>query len=173
MAYCDFMKAFDKVPHQRLLHKFSMYGISDIYVNWIRLFLTNRKQKVSVNGESSDWKAVTSGIPQGSVLGPILFVLYINDLPESMQHNSDLYLYADDTKMFKENRTSDDCEDLQKDIHLVYELSDKWMLKFYPDKCIKDYENWQIEHRLEVIQFKTRNSIDGIFNCRKGCWSHY
>jgi hypothetical protein len=78
------MKAFDKVPHQRLLHKLSMYGIGDIYVNWIRLFLTNRKQKVSVNGESSDWKAVTSGISQGSVL--ILFVLYINDLPESMQH---------------------------------------------------------------------------------------
>jgi hypothetical protein len=166
------MKAFDKVPHQRLLHKLSMYGIGDIYVNWIRLFLTNRKQKVSVNGESSDWKVVTSGIPQGSVLGPILFVFYINDLPESMQHNSDLYLYADDTKMFKEIRTSDDCEDLQKDIHLMYEWSDKWMLKFHPDKC-KTNENWQIKHKLEGIQFKTRNSIDGIFNCRKGCWSHY
>ena len=76
--------------------------IGDIYVNWIRSFLKNRKQKVSVNGESSDWKAVTSGISQGSVLGPILFVLYINDLPESMQHNSDSYLYADDTKIFKE-----------------------------------------------------------------------
>jgi hypothetical protein len=90
-----------------------------LHVSTLRSCRTNRKQKVSVNGESSDWKVVTSGIPQGSVLGPILFVFYINDLPESMQHNSDLYLYADDTKMFKEIRTSDDCEDLQKDIQLI------------------------------------------------------
>ena len=129
------MKAFDKVPHRRLLHKLQMYGIGENYIQWIGLFLLNRKQKVSVNGESSEWKSVTSGIPQGSVLGPVLFVLYINDLPDAMEFASKPYLYADDTKIFKEIYKTRDCEDLPKDMHLMHAWSEKWMLKFQPDKC--------------------------------------
>ena len=129
------MKAFDKVPHERLLHKLKMYGIGNIYIDWIRSFLTNRKQRVVVNGELSDWKPVTSGIPQGSVLGPILFVLYINDLPDVMQCSSQTYLYADDTKIFKEINSTGDCENLQSDIYLMNNWADTWMLKFHPDKC--------------------------------------
>jgi hypothetical protein len=135
VAYCDFMKAFDKVPHHRLLHKLKLYGIGENYRNWIKSFLLNRRQKVTVNGESSDWRNVTSGIPQGSVLGPVLFVLYINDLPASLQHNSEPYLYADDTKIFKGIFKDSDCEELQQDIHEMYNWSEKWMLKFHPDKC--------------------------------------
>jgi retron-type reverse transcriptase len=102
------MKAFDKVPHRRLLHKLQMNGIGENYIQWIGSFLLNRKQKVSVNGESSEWKSVTSGIPQGSVLCPVLFVLYINDLPDAMEFSSEPYLYADDTKIFQEiYKTSD------------------------------------------------------------------
>ena len=90
VAYCDrgFMKPFDKVPHRRLLHKLQMYGIGENYIQWIGSFLLNRKQKVSVNGESSEWKSVASGIPQGSVLDPVLFVLYINDLPDAIRGGS-------------------------------------------------------------------------------------
>jgi hypothetical protein len=135
VAYCDFMKAFDKVPHRRLLHKLQMYGIGENYIQWIGSFLLNCKQKVSVNGESSEWKSVTSGIPQGSVLGTVLFVLYINDLPDAMEFASELYLYADDTKIFKEIYKTSDCEDIQKDMHLMHAWSEKWMLKFHPDKC--------------------------------------
>ena len=96
-VYMDFMKAFDKVPHRRLVKKMERYGINQSTINWVRNFLSNRKQKVSVNGTESRDHEVTSGIPQGSVLGPILFVIYINDMPENVF--AETYLFADDTKI--------------------------------------------------------------------------
>ena len=77
VAYCDYMKAFDKVAHRRLIHKLKMYRFGEVFQNWIGDFLAGRKQKVIVNGKESTWGTVTSGIPQGSVLGPILFVLFL------------------------------------------------------------------------------------------------
>ena len=95
VAYCDFMKAFDKVSHPKLIHKLKMYNFGENYVKWITAFFNNRKQRVVI-----DWKDVTSGIPQGSVLGPICFVLYINDLPSSISKGSEVFLFADDTKIY-------------------------------------------------------------------------
>jgi hypothetical protein len=99
--YCYFMKAFDKVPHLRLIHKLEKYQITGQFSGWKKSFLLGRKQRVIVNGEKSEWRDVTSGIPQGSVLGPILFVLYINDMPEVTSVGTHTYLFADDTKAFR------------------------------------------------------------------------
>ena len=93
----DFIQAFDKVPHKRLLHKLRSYGLSDKLCTWVESFLSNRKQRVKVNYSYSAWHKVTSCIPQGSVLGPILFVLFINDLPNCVK--SSVYMFADDTKL--------------------------------------------------------------------------
>ena len=83
----------------------------------------------------SDCAAVTSWIPQGSVLGPILFVIYINDLPEVVNKDSYVYLFADDTKVFREVKSEDDRKILQNDIDRMVKWSNTWLLKFHPDKC--------------------------------------
>ena len=99
VVYLDFQKAFDKVPHQRLLTKLKAYGIGESMINWIQAWLTDRRQRVIVEGEISNWKPVLSGVPQGSVLGPILFLIFINDLDDDL--SSKVLKFADDTKVFR------------------------------------------------------------------------
>lgn len=131
----DFQKAFDTVPHRRLITKLQSYSISAEIVNWVSSFLSDRVQQVVVNGEESSWRNVTSGIPQGSVLGPLLFVIFINDLPDLIE--SELYLFADDTKVFSTNRSIADVEQLQRDLDTLEDWSNTWLLRFHPDKCKK------------------------------------
>ena len=88
VIYTDFSKAFDSVPHQRLHMKLHNIGIRGYILKWIKSFLTGRIQCVSVEGEISNWREVTSGIPQGSVIGPLLFVIFINDMPNEVKHNT-------------------------------------------------------------------------------------
>ena len=99
VVYLDFQKAFDKVPHQRLLLKLKAHGIGNNIINWIEKWLTHSKQRVIVDGEISNWKYILSGVPQGSVLGPILFLIYINDLEDDI--SSKVLKFADDTKLFR------------------------------------------------------------------------
>ena len=98
IIYLDFKKAFDSVPHQRLLSKIKSYGIEDNIFKWLSSFLHNRLQRVVLNGVSSQWARVKSGVPQGSVLGPLLFTLYINDLPDNVACG--IKLFTDDTKIY-------------------------------------------------------------------------
>lgn len=149
--YTDFMKAFDRVPHQRLIGKMKSYGISDSICKWVEVFLCNRKQKVVINGVDSEWEEVKSGVPQGSVLGPILFVIFINDLPEEVI--SELLLYADDAKIYRIIRDDKDRELLQNDLHAMSIWSDTWLLSFHPDKLKKlaiSRNEYQVERRYFV-----------------------
>ena len=130
----DFMKAFDTVPHRRLIKKLRSYGITGDILLWIEAFLQGRKQKVVVNGSSSDWCDVISGVPQGSVIAALLFVIYINDLPENIR--SHLFLFADDCKFFREIATQEDIDIMQADLDTLFEWSQKWLLTFHPGKCV-------------------------------------
>ena len=94
----DFAKAFDKVPHRRLLYKLEYYGIRGSTYKWISLWLSERFQKVVFDGQASDPVPVLSGVPQGSVLGPVLFLIFINDLPENIR--SSVRLFADDCVLY-------------------------------------------------------------------------
>ena len=131
--YFDFAKAFDSVPHKKLLGKLKSHGINGKVLQWIKAFLSNRRQIVNVNGMKSDPATVLSGIPQGNVLGPILFVIYINDLPEVVKCGT--YLFADDTKIFRQITTKEDALQLQSDINSLEQWSQKWLLTFHPKKC--------------------------------------
>jgi len=129
----DFAKAFDKVGHRRLVEKLKWYGIDGAVNTWIKSFLNCRTQRVVVEGESSEELEVTSGVPQGSVLGPCLFLYYINDIAEGL--SSTVRLFADDTMIYMAIRNDSESEALQKDLDLLCEWEAKWMMEFHPDKC--------------------------------------
>ena len=134
MVYLDFSKAFDSVSHKLLLHKLRSFGFHSNLLSWFEAYLTGRRQRVVVDGIHSDWLPVVSGVPQGSILGPLLFVLYINDLPSVAQHTK-IALFADDAKCYTNVKTSSDCERLQADLNALVSWSNTWQLNFHPSKC--------------------------------------
>ena len=129
----DFSKAFDKVTHEKLLQKFHFYGIRRYTLKWIKGFLDNRKQSVVINGINSDSIPVSSGVPQGSVLGPILFLAYINDLPEQVR--SRVRLFADDTAMYRAVSSLSEANILQDDLSKLEQWEKSWDMNFDPAKC--------------------------------------
>ena len=131
--YLDLKKAFDSVPHQRLLLKLKSNGISGNVLKWITNFLTNHKQRVTMNGVSSEWTNVTSGVPQGSVLGPLLFIIYINDLPNAVK--SHCKLFADDAKLYRQIANIKDFREIQEDLFELCRWTIKWQLFFNLNKC--------------------------------------
>lgn len=129
----DFAKAFDKVPHRRLLHKLNFYGIRGCTLQWIESFLTDRKQRVLVEGLSSNIVDVNSGVPQGTVMGPLLFLAYINDLPEVVQSN--VKLFADDCLVYRTICSTSDTVQLQQDLSALEKWERDWQMAFHPQKC--------------------------------------
>ena len=115
VIYLDFQKAFDKVPHKRLILKLAAHGIDGKLLEWIEKWLLDRKQRVVINGVFSGWKDVLSGVPQGSVLGPLLFVIYINDIDEFIA--SHILKFADDTKIYHVVNSSTGIENLRSGLH--------------------------------------------------------
>ena len=107
----DFSKAFDKVPHNRLIYKINYYGVRHSTNQWIANFLEGRTQQVLVEGVKSTTALVHSGVPQGSVLGPLLFLLYINDLPDAVSEGSTTRLFADDCALYRDIKTTEDARE--------------------------------------------------------------
>ena len=131
--YLDCRKAFDTVPHERLLRKLEANGIRGKILEWIRAFLSGREQYVEIRGNKSNNLSVTSGVPQGSVLGPVLFLVYINDLVDKLE--CPVLLFADDAKIYKEIVSVESYQAMQRDLERLEEWSNKWLLKFNPEKC--------------------------------------
>ena len=129
----DFRKAFDTVPHKRLLAKLAQLGISGPVFQWLSSFLTERHQNVVVDGSVSEAEKVVSGVPQGTVLGPLLFLLYINDLPNLI--HSQVRLFADDCLLYRVIKHENDHVILQDDLKQLENWQDKWLMQFNPSKC--------------------------------------
>ncbi len=129
----DFSKAFDKVSHPKLLQKLSYYGIRGQSLDWIKAFLSHRTQTVAVNGCHSGLADVTSGVPQGSVLGPLLFLIFINDIAEEI--TSPLRLFADDSAAYRLIRSAADHATLQHDLDTLSKWARDWQMEFNVQKC--------------------------------------
>ena len=124
VLYLDFNKAFDKVPHQRLISKLRAHGIGPEISRWIENWLTDRKQRVTIKGTQSPWTSGTSGVPQGSVLGPTLFTIYINDIDENIK--SQILKFADDTKLMTPVSNQEQTTELQEDLASAFHWAGKW-----------------------------------------------
>ena len=125
--YLDIRKAFDSISHRRLLQKLEAYGIEGEVLVWVRDFLKGRRQRVMLNGKSSDWMDVSSGVPQGSVLSPVLFIIYINDMPDMLRKYCKMF--ADDAKLYSAISTTDDQEELQDDLFDSCDWGKDWLLE--------------------------------------------
>ncbi len=134
MAYLDFAKAFDLVPKKRLIEKLKAHGFTGKLLSWIENWLTNRRQRVVLNGKPSTWTAVLSGVPQGSILGPILFNIFINDLDEGIIATI-LLKFADDTKMGQRISSLRDRDQLQQNLDLLCAWANRWGMRFNVGKC--------------------------------------
>ena len=133
VVYFDFSKAFDSVNHDILLFKLKhMFNIDGRLLKFIKNYLSGREQQVIIGDSISSRKSVLSGVPQGSILGPILFVLFINDLPAGLNFGTDLALYADDTKIWRRMTSEKDHVALEEDISYLHNWSINNKMKFHP-----------------------------------------
>ena len=160
----DFSKAFDKVNHSKLLWKLHQYGTT---LSWIGAFLGNQSQTVVLEGGESGSVPVTSWVPQGSVLGPILFLVYINDLPEEL--SSQVRLFADDTAVYLTVGGSDDETVLQTDLDRLSVWESQWDMEFNPSKCqvvrvttVKAVINTVYTLHGQILEVVTRSRYFGV-----------
>jgi len=133
VVFLDFAKAFDKVPLKRLMVKIRSHGVTGKIAQWIEEWLRNRVQRVGIRGTLSEWIMVLSGVPQGSVLGPLLFLIFINDLEGGIKNW--ILKFADDTKIFSRVNNDTDRERLQQDLHKLTSWSTEWQMLFNVSKC--------------------------------------
>jgi len=159
-VYMEYRKAFDTVPHQRLLTKLKGFGLGVGLMKWIGSLLSNRLMRVMVNGQYSSWSVVVSGVPQGSILGPLLFLLFVNDIPDWIITN--ITMFADDTKIWTQLSCPEDAVKLQQDLDMLSDWSAKWLLKFNPLKC-KFMHLWQnMDMKYYITQDNQKWNIQSV-----------
>ena len=177
MIYLDFSKAFDSVPHDKLIVKLQQFGITGRLLHWYSDYLLGRKQRVVVDGVSSSYLDVTSGVPQGSIVGPLLFLVYVNDLPDAAEY-SKVPMFADDSKCYRVIETSHDTQLLQSDLHSLSNWSSTSELKFNLKKCIGirfsrkrliESPEYSLNH--ELITLKSSQKDLGIIISNNLKWS--
>ena len=135
VIFFDVQKAFDSVPHLPLLQKLEQLGINPYILRWIKSYLTERKQYVVVEGSSSPTLKVISGVPQGSVLGPLLFIIYLNDVVDCISGGSSINLYADDIALYRLITNFNDYIALQEDANAINSCLTTKYLTLNPTKC--------------------------------------
>ena len=135
ILYLDFAKAFDAVDHVILVEKLKWYGVTGQLLDWFSDYLKDRSQRVVIDGTASERLPVTSGVPQGSLVGPLLFVIFINDLPDVIHEQTSTALYADDTKLHRTILSVKDCAILQQDLTSLNTWSHESNMKFNASKC--------------------------------------
>ena len=144
--HLDFSNAFDKVCHQKLLLKLEHYGIRGRNLHWIKKFLENSTQKVAVPSVTSSVSAVMSGVPQGIVLAPLLFLIYVNNMPCLFADDA----YIADEYIYRSIRNNDDCKILQEDLQNLIQWEQSWSMEFHPDKC----KVLRITNKRKVIKYR-------------------
>ena len=179
MVYLDREKAFDKVPHDLLIEKLQSFGIYGNLLKWLNSYLTNRQQRVVLEGKSSSWLEVTSGVPQGSSLGPLLFISYINDMPLKLRHST-IALFADDSKCYRRITKVQNCQELQDDINHLFKWSVEWGMSFKIEKCFVLSINQSNKHQpfkytMNDVTLSTVNEVKdlGIFLDTKLSWDKH
>ena len=133
IIYLDYKKAFDSVPYKRLYCKLSSYGLKGNILRWLIDFLHARQQQVKVGSSHSSWSTVSSGVSQGSVLGPVLFLIFVNEIPGLV--HSRVKMFADDLKIYREVSSINDTQVLQRDMDTLSHWSETWLLRFNVSKC--------------------------------------
>ena len=153
IVFCDIKKAFDRVYHKGLIYKLKKAGIHGVLLNWFQNYLADRYQQVIIRGQKSEIGVIKAGVPQGSVLGPLLFLIYINDLT-NVVHNCKVKLFADDTSVFIDFTNIDEAADaLNDDLNNIQNWADQWLVNFSPAKT-----------KLMTCSFKKKQVTDIKFN---------
>ncbi len=135
VVYLDLVKAFDKVPHKELLFKLWTTGITGNLWNWFRNYLSDSSHFVQFDSSCSEALPVLSGVPQGSILGPLLFIMYINDMPNAITSSS-IYIFADDTKLIKRQCKQEDLNSLQANLNNIQSWCNEWSQTLNASKCV-------------------------------------
>jgi hypothetical protein len=169
VVYMDMSKAFDKVCHSRMLQKLREFGFGGSLLRWFGSYLTNRYQRVTALGATSESLPISSGVPQGSILGPALFLLYVNDLPDAVKTNN-IAMFADDTKTYQEIKSVDDVASLQDDLDRLDAWSNSSGLAFNGEKC----KTQRITRKVNIVDstycFKGKNLELVNAECDLGVW---